>query len=80
MYDDATEPQLPNPGGYISFVARFWVGENGEIVRGTIEDVHSGTHLALDLSELVAFLQKSLAHSPGRALNELDDSQGSSKE
>lgn len=47
-------------------MAHLWVGDNGKLIRGTIEDVHTGTRLALDLSELVAFLQKSLAHSPGQ--------------
>jgi len=45
-------------------VAHIWVGENGKLVRGTIEDAHTGTRLALDLSEVVAFLQASLMHSP----------------
>jgi hypothetical protein len=47
-------------------VAHFWVGDNGRLIRGTIEDAHTGTRLALDLSEIVAFLQASLAHSPGQ--------------
>lgn len=45
-------------------MAHIWVGENGKLIRGTIEDAHTGTRLALDLSEVVAFLQASLAHSP----------------
>ncbi len=50
-------------------MAHIWVGENGKLIRGTIEDAHTGTRLALDLSEVVAFLQASLAHSPEQAWN-----------
>src|SRR5437588_11823918 len=67
MSNDATNPQASESGGYVSFVAHIWVGENGKLIRGTIEDAHTGTRLALDLSELVAFLQTSLAHSPRQA-------------
>jgi hypothetical protein len=69
LNDDATNPQSSAHDGYISFVARLWVGEDGKLIRGTIEDVHTGTQLALDLSELVGFLQTSLAHSPEQALD-----------
>lgn len=67
MSDDTVAPQPSASDGYVSLVAHIWVGENGKLIRGTIEDVHTGTRLALDLSELVAFLQASLAHSPGHA-------------
>lgn len=67
MSDDALTPQSSASDGYVSLVARIWVRENGKLIRGTIEDVHTRTRLALDLSELVAFLQASLAHSPGQA-------------
>ena len=69
MNNDATNPQSSASGGYVSFVAHIWVGENGKLIRGTIEDAHTGTRLALDLSEVVAFLQASLAHSPGQVGN-----------
>ena len=52
-------------------MAHFWVGDNGRLIRGTIEDAHTGTRLALDLSEIVAFLQASLAHSPGQATQDV---------
>lgn len=67
MSDDRETPQSLVSNGYVSLVAHLWVGENGKLIRGTIEDAHTGTRLALDLSELVAFLQTSLAHSPGQA-------------
>ena len=66
MNSGATNPQSSAPGGYVSFVAHIWVGDDGKLIRGTIEDAHTGKRLALDLSELVAFLQTSLAHSPGQ--------------
>jgi hypothetical protein len=66
LSNDATDPSPSVPGGYISFVAHFWVGDNGRLIRGTIEDAHTGMRLALDLSEVLAFLQTSLAHSPGQ--------------
>ncbi len=69
MSHDATNLQASESDGYVSFVAHMWVGGNGKLIRGTIEDVHTGTRLALDLSELVAFLQTSLANSPGHALD-----------
>ncbi len=52
-------------------MAHFWVGDNGRLIRGTIEDAHTGTRLALDLSEVLAFLQASLAHSPGQATQDV---------
>ena len=67
MDNDAPNPQSSAPGGYISFVTHIWVGDNGKLIRGTIEDTHTGTRLALDLSELVAFLRTSLMYSPGQA-------------
>jgi hypothetical protein len=66
LSNDATDPKSSASDGYVSFVAHLWVAENGKLIRGTIEDVHTGARLALDLSELVAFLQTSLAHSPGQ--------------
>ncbi len=67
LNNDAANPQSLVSGGYVSFVAHLWVGNDGKLIRGTIEDVHTGKRLALDLSELVAFLQTSLAYSPGQA-------------
>ena len=68
MSNDAVNPQSSAPDGYISLVARVWVGDNGKLmIRGTIEDAHTGKRLALDLSALAAFLQASLTHSPGQA-------------
>ena len=69
MSDDAATPQPSASDGYVSLVAHIWVGENGKLIRGTIEDVHTGSRMALDLSELVAFLQASLVHSPQQAWN-----------
>jgi len=73
LNNDATNPQSQAPGGYVSFVAHIWVGDDGKVIRGTIEDAHTGTRLALDLSEVVAFLQVSLAHSPGQAGSQLNE-------
>jgi len=67
LNEDATNPQSSASGGYVSFVAHIWVGEHGKLIRGTIEDAHTGTRLALDLSEVVAFLKASLMHSPEQA-------------
>jgi hypothetical protein len=73
MSNDADPPPSSTSDGYVSLVAHIWVGENGKLIRGTIEDAHTGARLALDLSELVAFLQASLAHSPGHVWNEQDE-------
>ncbi len=71
MNDDATNSQSSARGGYISFVAHLWVGEDGKLIRGTVEDAHTGTRLAVDLSEVLAFLQASLAHSPGQTTQDV---------
>jgi hypothetical protein len=76
LEDDATNPQNSARGGYVSFVARLWVGEDGKLIRGMIEDVHTGTRMALDLSELVTFLQASLAHSPQGEQDLLEEGEG----
>ena len=73
MNKDTTDTQSSASGGYISFVAHLWVADNGKLIRGTIEDVHTGKQLALDLSEVIAFLQASLAHSPEQALDMQDE-------
>jgi hypothetical protein len=80
MSDDKETPQSLASNGYVSLVAHIWVGENGKFIRGTIEDVHTGTRLALDLSELVMFLQTSLAHSPGQASGNQDEGVGGTSE
>ena len=41
-------------------MVRIWVSDDGELIRGTIEDVHTGARLAIDLSALTAFLSASL--------------------
>jgi hypothetical protein len=71
LSNDATNPSPSATSGYVSFVAHFWVGDNGRLIRGTIEDAHTGNRLALDLSEVLAFLQASLAHSPGQTLQDV---------
>ncbi len=40
--------------------------EDGELLRGTIEDAHTGKRLAIDMSALAALLRESLAHALGR--------------
>jgi hypothetical protein len=65
LINDATNSQSPVPDGYVSLVAHIWVGDNGKLIRGTIEDVHTGAQLAIDLSELAALLRTSLEHTPG---------------
>src|SRR5262249_38770939 len=72
--NDATNPQESITGKYISLIARIWVADGGQLVRGTIEDVHTGARLALDLSELVTFFKTSLAHVTGQV--EQPQSQG----
>ncbi len=64
LNSDEMNPQSSASDGYVSFVAHIWVADNGKLIRGTIEDAHTGARLALDLSEILAFLQTSLAHSP----------------
>ena len=62
--DPAAPPPEPNDG-YIALLARFWVGKDGKLVRGWIEDAHTGQRLALDLSRLVDFVSASLASRVG---------------
>ena len=71
--EEITKPQSPAPGRYISLVVHIWVGDDGELIRGTIEDAHTGKRLAVDLSALAALLQESLAHAPGYEGNEQDE-------
>jgi len=71
--EEITNPQPPAPGRYISLVVRVWMGDDGELLRGTIEDAHTGKRLAIDLSALAALLQESLAHAPGQLGNAQDE-------
>ncbi len=59
-------------GRYLSLVVHLWVGEDGELLRGTIEDAHTGKRLAIDLSALAALLRQSLAQAPGQLGNAQD--------
>jgi hypothetical protein len=68
LSNDELHPQSAAPGGYISLVARIWVGDDGELIRGTIEDVHTGARLAFDLSAFTAFLRASLEDALKNAL------------
>jgi hypothetical protein len=71
--EDLTKPQPPAPGRYLSLVVHVWVGEDGELIRGTIEDAHTGKRLAIDISALAALLRESLAHAPGQVANAQDE-------
>lgn len=73
MGEEITKPQSPAPGRYISLVVHIWVGDDGELIRGTIEDAHTGKRLAIDLSALAALLRESLAHTPGQLGNAQDE-------
>jgi len=59
--EGTTDSQSPASGGYISLVVHIWVGDDGRVIRGTIEDAHTGAQLAMDFSALAALLQESLA-------------------
>jgi hypothetical protein len=69
LSDDAKNPRAPAPGGYISLVAHIWVGDDGKLIRGTIEDAHTGKRLAIDFSALSALLRESLEHAQMRTWN-----------
>ena len=71
--EEITDSQPPAPGRYISLVVRVWVGDDGELLRGTIEDAHTGKRLAVDISALAALLRESLAHAPGQMGNAQDE-------
>ncbi len=73
MSEDTPNLQLPAPGRYLSLVVHLWVGEDGELLRGTIADAHTGKWLAIDLSALAALLRESLAHAPGQVGNAQDE-------
>ncbi len=61
MNEVTADSQSLASGGYISLVVHIWVGDDGRVIRGTIEDVHTGAQLAMDFSALAALLQESLA-------------------
>ena len=69
MSEDTTNPRPLAPGRYLLLVVHLWVGEDGELLRGTIEDAHTGKWLAIDISALAALLRESLAQAPGQAGN-----------
>ena len=73
MSEDTPTPQALAPGGYISLVVHIWVGDEGELLRGTIEDAHTGKRLAIDISALAALLLESLANAPGQVGNAQDE-------
>jgi hypothetical protein len=54
-------------------MAHIWVGDDGKLIRGTIEDAHTGKRLAIDISVLAALLQESLVHAPGDVGNTQED-------
>ena len=72
MSEDTTNPRRLAPGRYLSLVIHLWVDEDGELLRGTIEDAHTGKRLALDLSALAALLRQSLEQAPGHEANAQD--------
>lgn len=73
MSEDTLNLQPPAAGRYLSLVVHIWVGEDGELLRGTIEDAHTGKRLAIDISALAALLRESLAHAPGQEENAQDE-------
>jgi hypothetical protein len=73
LSEDATKSQPPASGRYLSLVVRLWVGEEGALLRGTIEDAHTGKRLAIDISTLATLLRESLAQAPGDERNAQDE-------
>jgi hypothetical protein len=73
LSEDITKPHSLVSGDYISLVVHIWVGEDGELLRGIIEDAHTGNRLAIDLSALAALLRESLAQAPGHEANAQDE-------
>jgi hypothetical protein len=73
LSEDTTNPHPLAPGGYISLVVHIWVGDDGELLRGTIEDAHTGKRLAIDISALAALLLQSLVNAPGQVGNAQDE-------
>lgn len=58
---------------HLSLVVHIWVGEDGELLRGTIEDAHTRKRLAIDISALAALLWANLAQAPGQVGNAQDE-------
>src|SRR5947209_3554877 len=73
LSEDTMKPQPLAPGGYISLVVHIWVGDNGKLIRGTIEDAHTGKRSAIDISALAVLLQESLTNAPGQGGNAQDE-------
>ncbi len=55
----------PIPAGYLTYLARLWVSDDGTRIRGRLEDVHTGEQVSLDLSSLIALVRASLRHLEG---------------
>ena len=72
LSEDTMNPQPLAAGRYLSLLVHIWVGEDGELLRGTIEDAHTGKRLAIDISALAALLRESLEHAPGYERNAQD--------
>jgi hypothetical protein len=72
LREDTTNPHPLAPGRYLSLVVHLWVGDDGELLRGTIEDAHTGKRLAIDISALAALLRQSLEHAPGQEAHAQD--------
>jgi len=70
---EITKPQPLAIGRYLSLVVHLLVGDDGELIRGTIADAHTGKRLAVDISALAALLRESLAHAPGQLGKVQDD-------
>ncbi len=73
LSEDTTNPRPLAPGRYLSLVIHLWVGEDGALLRGTIEDAHTGKRLAIDISALAALLRLSLEQAPGQVGNAQDE-------
>lgn len=63
--NDQPSHQIPDGTrpGYVTFVARLWIDQGGQRVRGMLQDAHTGAQLPIDLSGLIRFVQSSLDHS-----------------
>jgi hypothetical protein len=66
LSEDTTNPGPLATGRSLALAVHLWVGEDGELLRGTIEDAHTGKRLAIDLSALAALLRQSLEKAPGQ--------------
>ena len=79
MSEDTTTPRPLALSRYLSLVIHLWVGEDGELLRGTIEDAHTGKRLAIDISALAALLRQSLEQATGRVGNAQDGEERAEK-